>query len=344
MNTWISPTPGTPDYFNACATGLVDVPNNWVGNQVPVTGNGYGRTLDYGYNSNYREYIQVQLTSPLVVGQTYVVEYYVSLCDNQNWAHTGPQAYLSTNAISAGNTLPLPYVPQVSNPTVITDKVNWTLVSANYVAAGGEQYITIGLFTPDNSVTWQNVGGGSWNSVSYYIEDVAVYLSILLPVTLVDLRANLEKKVVQLEWRTESETGNDYFNVERSPDGTEFETLGRVDGAGNSTTAKDYGFTDTDPLSGMNYYRLKQTDTDGSCDHSNIVAVNNRSAIDISLYPNPTTGEFAVTGASGEIQVYDLFGRLVLTANEPQIDMSAFPKGVYLIRVEERTEKLVLCK
>jgi len=60
------------------------------------------------------------------------------------------------------------------------------------------------------------------------------------------------------------------------------------------------------------------------------------------IYPNPTTGQFTVQGATGTITVHDLFGRLVLTANKPQIDMSAFPKGVYIVRVGDAVRKLVV--
>ena len=62
----------------------------------------------------------------------------------------------------------------------------------------------------------------------------------------------------------------------------------------------------------------------------------------IDIYPNPTTGQFTVQGAIGTIEVHDLFGRLVLTATEPQLDMSAFPKGVYIVRAGQAVRKLVL--
>lgn len=62
----------------------------------------------------------------------------------------------------------------------------------------------------------------------------------------------------------------------------------------------------------------------------------------ITLYPNPTSGIFAVQGATGSIKVYDLFGRLILTTTESQIDMSDQPKGIYLVRVGQAVRKLLV--
>lgn len=60
------------------------------------------------------------------------------------------------------------------------------------------------------------------------------------------------------------------------------------------------------------------------------------------IYPNPTTGTFTVQGTVTEIQVYDLFGRLLLRSNKEQIDMSSYPAGIYMVRVGEATRKLIL--
>ena len=62
----------------------------------------------------------------------------------------------------------------------------------------------------------------------------------------------------------------------------------------------------------------------------------------LAIYPNPTTGVFTVQGATGTIEVHDLFGRLVLHTNELQIDMSQQPNGVYIVRVGDAVRKLVI--
>jgi len=60
------------------------------------------------------------------------------------------------------------------------------------------------------------------------------------------------------------------------------------------------------------------------------------------IYPNPTTGIFTVQGATGEIQVYDLFGRLVLRSNNQQVDMGSYPNGMYMVRIGEVVKKVIL--
>ena len=61
----------------------------------------------------------------------------------------------------------------------------------------------------------------------------------------------------------------------------------------------------------------------------------------LKIYPNPTTGKFTVQGATAEIQIFDLFGRLLLHSNEPEIDMSSYPAGLYLWQVGDVRGKLV---
>ena len=84
-------------------------------------------------------------------------------------------------------------------------------------------------------------------------------------------------------------TNNDYFNVERSDDGKDFITIGKVQGYGNGTTteAKKYSFTDHEKCDDVRYYRLKQVDIDGEYSYTGPVAVNCRRVIGLELYPNP---------------------------------------------------------
>ena len=69
--------------------------------------------------------------------------------------------------------------------------------------------------------------------------------------------------------------------------------------------------------------------------------LNNNNNTSFDIHPNPTTGAFTVKG-TGEIQVYDLFGRLVLRTNKREIDMSDFPKGIYIVSTGLAVRKLVL--
>jgi hypothetical protein len=94
-----------------------------------------------------------------------------------------------------------------------------------------------------------------------------------MPVSLVHFSGVEKAKKVQLKWVTASELNNDYFSIERSSDGRSFETIGKVAGAGTSLTNLSYTFTDENPTSGTNYYRLTQFDYDGTSESSQTIAV-----------------------------------------------------------------------
>ncbi|MCH8904404.1 MAG: FG-GAP repeat protein [Bacteroidetes bacterium] len=110
-----------------------------------------------------------------------------------------------------------------------------------------------------------------------------------LPIELLSFDASALINTVSLNWSTASELNNDYFTIERSTDGNDFQILGTVKGSGNSLIKKDYNFIDQSPLNGIAYYRLKQTDFNGRFEYFDVVAVNTGSSTDITLriYPNP---------------------------------------------------------
>ncbi|MBC7411638.1 MAG: T9SS type A sorting domain-containing protein [Bacteroidia bacterium] len=113
----------------------------------------------------------------------------------------------------------------------------------------------------------------------------------VLPIELVFFLAKLNKDCVQLSWQTASETNNDYFSIECSVDGNTYETLQNIKGANNSISIINYSFTDSTPIRGTSYYRLKQTDYDGKYSYSNICAIEyntSAAAFQLNVYPNPS--------------------------------------------------------
>lgn len=137
---------------------------------------------------------------------------------------------------------------------------------------------------------------------------------IFLPVEWLGFHAkniNDEREVL-CTWITASELNNDYFTVERSADGEDWQEIGSVPGAGNSMTMLHYDFTDRSPLPGTSYYRIRQTDYNGDTDHSEIRAVTRRAEQSLSVYPNPGKGVFRLTGyEDGDLAIYDVSGRRV---------------------------------
>lgn len=180
---WISPTMGSTDLFNTCAGSSCDtgppwvcVPLNWTGEQMPHTGQGYaGFFVTWSGEEDYREYVQAELTEPLVAGTAYTVSFHVSLADDGNMATSSIGAHLSMDPITLSGTTPLVCCPaQIMAEEIITDKENWTLITGCYTATGGERYITIGNFNLWQDSPNEQVTGGNTDHGFYYLDDVSV--------------------------------------------------------------------------------------------------------------------------------------------------------------------------
>lgn len=176
-----------------------------------------------------------------------------------------------------------------------------------------------------------------------------------LPVTLLSFHAvpDPARKSVNLRWVTASETNNDFFTIEKSSDAAHWFPLGRQNGAGNSNTQLSYEMEDTHPLEGTSYYRLKQTDFDGTESIEGIRSVDFSLPPDFEIYPNPATDRVHVKGKSiVRLELFDVSGKPCHTESRQEtgtwvLDLSAFARGVYYLRVttegnRSATEKLVL--
>jgi Secretion system C-terminal sorting domain/Prolyl oligopeptidase family len=172
--------------------------------------------------------------------------------------------------------------------------------------------------------------------------------AILLPVTLTSFDAIAKNNAVDLTWNTESESNSSHFAVERSSNGREFKEIGRVKSSGNSTTAKNYKFTDNNPLSGNNYYRLKMVDLDATFKYSEVRRVSmNGSDLEFSFGPNPVINEanIRITGNQRtrlNVTVTDLMGRTLKSMSfsktdivfSQKINLAELPAGQYVLSVK----------
>jgi hypothetical protein len=113
----------------------------------------------------------------------------------------------------------------------------------------------------------------------------ADFFNSTLPVSLLSFSGKTETNNVKLNWKTSDEKDNDYFEIIRRGDQTEEVSLGKIYSKGNSTSIKDYYFTDFYPLKGNNYYRLKQVDKNGESQTYGPVAVSfNMDDFKIQIY------------------------------------------------------------
>ncbi len=157
-----------------------------------------------------------------------------------------------------------------------------------------------------------------------------------LPIELAFFKAKANSESVLVEWKTASELNNDYFTVERSQDGRVFTPIERIPGAGNTTETKSYQYEDKKPIDGTSYYRLRQTDYDGTTKSFEPVSVkieSTKEELEIrSFGPNPfsdgiTLEVYSPVAGDLTIEIYSLSGNLVHTGS-----MSAW-SGVNTFRI-----------
>lgn len=172
-----------------------------------------------------------------------------------------------------------------------------------------------------------------------------------LPVELILFNGCIINGSVELNWITVSETNNDYFIIERSTDGINFEKIGFVYGAGNSNNILVYKYFDFFPID-VAYYRLKQTDFNGKYTYSKIVMIDfTRQYNDVvNIYPNPfnSSTNIVINDASQnknfELVIYNIFGKEVIntTINKQSTTLETYnlPSGIYTYKVIEKNQTI----
>jgi WD40 repeat protein len=160
----------------------------------------------------------------------------------------------------------------------------------------------------------------------------------VLPIELLSFTGYAADHSSVLSWTTASEQNNDHFTLQRSADALTFHAIAVVQGAGSSQQSIDYTHVDHAPLDGVNYYRLQQTDFDGSSTLSSIVAVEHRSGQVVIAFPNPAHDRLQLApGFYGEgvsVEIRNALGQLLLrTTAEAALDIAALPTGAYAITV-----------
>lgn len=167
---------------------------------------------------------------------------------------------------------------------------------------------------------------------------------VILPVELAALTVKLNNdQDAVIKWTTSSEYNSHGFEVETSRDGSNFVLLGTVASQGSSVTEQHYEYLHVKPQPGVTFYRLKQTDIDGSYEYSKIISLQvNASLVKASVYPVPAKNKITVNFGSAitkaEIEIFSADMKTVKqeSVNSPSvtkdIDISTLSKGVYFIR------------
>lgn len=214
-------------------------------------------------------------------------------------------------------------------------------------------------------VKWKDHGnGGTTGNLSKGSIITSAPVTNFSPFTLASVNANnplpiglehfscnlLDHKLVELTWTTATEINNHYFTVERSSDAISYDAIGTVPGAGNSTQVLHYSFKDNSPQRQISYYRLKQTDFDGTSRYSEICSVNNTSDMGVMIYPNPANTVLVVDCSDSRIHpdavtIRDLYGKEISVAytmldTKITLDVTKLATGIYFVEVVTGNSKV----
>lgn len=153
---------------------------------------------------------------------------------------------------------------------------------------------------------------GSENAVLDF-DNFIISELITLPISLTSFTGKPVDKSILLNWSAASEDNNNYYSVRHSSDGRTFTAIGKLAGAGTSTTVKDYSFLDENPGVGTNYYQLVQHDFDGRTSTSNVISVDSKiAATSLSVYASSSVVKIKISSPNqtkGVVQLFDIVGR-----------------------------------
>lgn len=287
---------------------------------------------------------------------------------------------------TAGGTITVSYTDASTNSTVsfpdgantvaVIKNLNWSVVPGNGLAGGsynldisGTGYGLVGNVsdlritlvgsvvgtagtnagtTADPQVNRNGLTQGNLTNV-FYLGSVNS-INSPLPITLLSFTATAQNKEVILNWTTTQEINNGYFTVQRSKNDAGWENMQQIPGAGNTSGLSSYTWDDPSPYAGISYYRLMQTDLDGTQTYSGIRPVIIATTALLFLYPNPASSLITVSfplADKYEVSLYSSSGQIVIgpvggTGNVVAIPVLNIPDGVYFIRINQAAMATVL--
>lgn len=200
---------------------------------------------------------------------------------------TSSGAALPTQSITGTQTVTLYYTSNdgVADPSKLTICKNTSTATTTWIDIGGT-----GATAPSGNIT-SSSAPSVFSSYSRFTLGNRTGGTNPLPIELTTFTVEKNNRQVEVKWETVSELNNDYYEIEKSKNGIDFETLTFIKGAGNSTSHLKYFTVDDNPFSGLSYYRLKQVDFDKTFSYSQIQSVQFDTYKKFSIYPNPNEGK-----------------------------------------------------
>ena len=214
-------------------------------------------------------------------------------------------------------------------------------VTVNSITYTDPTHITLNISTVGSAIGTQTITVTNPDGQSLTSATGILTISAPLPITMLSFSAGKKENFSILNWRTGQELNNLGFEIQRNADGdffnNNYNVLGFTPGS-NSSNGTAYSFTDRKPLSGKNYYRLKQVDVNNSFSFSEIKTVE-FSKVKMAVYPNPFTGKIKVLFVPDKTlyRIINAEGQTMLTGNinNGEIDGTQLAKGIYTLQLQE---------
>ena len=297
------------------------------------------------YNPNWGQ--QTQVSFPSIAGDNtmkYACLNYQGADFSGNPVDAASHDFLHIDFWSSNSTVLnfflISWNPTVETPfslTIVPDQ--WNSVDIPLSAFAPVDLSTIRQFKVEgNGTVW-------WDNIYFYKSEP-------LPIELISFDAEAQDGKVQISWATSSELNNNYFEIEKSRNGKDFEVLDMVQASISPNIINRYTAVDNTPNEGLNYYRLTQVDHDGSSTKSEIVTVQFDSnqlelvrkqvsgdVIELS-YNIPSHGDY-------EIQAYTIDGQLLyskemtLTKGINDISFELIQSGIIITRINNNSVQFV---
>ena len=205
--------------------------------------------------------------------------------------------------------------------------------------------------------TFDSGSGTHFNNASGSNFKMTFTTSSVLPVEMTKFSASLSTNKINLSWETASEHNNNYFEVQRSTDTHNWTALEKVSSQNSNAQYKQsYTYTDQRPAKGVNYYRLRQVDFDGTFEYSKVVQARLGLAPEVHVSPNPAGETVWLTLVTTDqetdthVQILDVYGSLLRewrftdfdTNQALSLDLAGLPTGILLVRVDGAEAKRII--
>lgn len=291
-----------------------------------------------GASGNYNATVSANANTPFSTsGNTYFT---FTLTPSAGYAINMTALQFAARSIAAGPNAYQIYTSADNYATSIagnslTNNSSWVLKQPTFTAVSVGAGIPLTVRVYGYSGVSPVSGTANWR-----IDDLAVTVSVVMPINLKSFSIALNNNLPQLNWQTSQEINAAYFAVEKSRNGKDFVQLAKVT-ATNKPNGSSYQFADAEKLVGTRYFRLRMVDRDGSYKYSNILSVTDKQDVFLKAYPNPTTTNsisiaHPKAGTNAVIKIIGINGTVFKTKQvldgtiQNSINLMSLQQGIYM--------------